>query len=247
MPKALSWCVAAIFDMGGRSPIGAGSAGKFKQRAAMTTEQIKVWSGDFGRSYTERNRFKSVDDFNGFYAGRYGRGRDEINADWLAGIPKDARILEVGANIGNQLAALQRLGFTQLYGVEIQRYSIEESRKLYSGIDVVLGSGLDIPFKDGWFDLVFTNNVLIHISPVNLPTMLKEIGRVTRRYILGFEYYAPEFTEVHYRGHDDLLWKGDYAQLYRDNNPGLVVEREELMPCLDELGNIDKFFLLRKA
>ena len=70
--------------------------------------------------------------------------------------------------------------------------------------------------------------------------------RVCGGRIMGFEYFAPEFTDIPYRGNTNLLWKADYAKLYRENCPGLTVEREQLFPCLDEPGNTDKLFLLKK-
>ena len=212
----------------------------------MTTEQVKVWTGAFGRDYTERNRFANDAEFNDFYLKRYGEPRDKVFSEWLSALPRDAKILEVGANIGNQLRCLQRIGFSRLYGVEIQRHCVDESRSLYTGIDIVEGSGFDIPFKDNWFDLVFTNNVLIHIAPGDLPRMQKEIHRVCGGQIMGFEYFAPELTEIPYRGKTNLLWKADYSKLYREQFPGLNVEREQLFPCLDDTGAIDKLFLLRK-
>jgi pseudaminic acid biosynthesis-associated methylase len=212
----------------------------------MTTRQISVWTGEFGRDYTERNRFEDDAAFNRLYVTRYGHARDNINRGWLGHLPRDAKILEVGANIGNQLRALQRIGFSRLYGIEIQRYCVEESKRIYQGLDIVEGSGFDIPFKDGWFDLVFTNNVLIHIAPADLPKILAEIYRVSGSRIMGFEYFEPTITEIPYRGETNLLWKADYAGLYRKQFSNLKAEREQLFPCLDEPGKTDKMFLLRK-
>lgn len=213
----------------------------------MTTDQIKVWTGEFGRAYTERNRFADAEAFNQLYITRYGRNRDELNREWLSFLPKDARILEIGANIGNQLEALRRIGFSNLYGLEVQRYCVTEAKRLHPEVDIIEGSALDIPFKDGFFDLVFTNNVLIHIAPTDLPILMREVARVCRGHVMGFEYYAPEFTNINYRGNTNLLWKADYSRLYQETCPQFKVEREELFPCLDEPGNVDKLFLLRKT
>jgi pseudaminic acid biosynthesis-associated methylase len=213
----------------------------------MATDQVKVWTGQFGREYTERNRFADDEAFNRLYLERYGRARDAINEDWLREVPREARVLEIGANIGNQLRALRRIGFRRLYGVEIQRYCVEEAKRLNPEVDIIEGSGFDIPFKDGFFDLVFTNNVLIHIAPDDIGGLLDEMQRVTRRWIWGFEYYAPEFTEIPYRGHEHLLWKADYAALFRARFPALRSVREELLDCLDEPGKQDKLYLLEKA
>ena len=155
--------------------------------------------------------------------------------------------MEVGANLGNQLRALRRNGFRQLYGIEIQRYCVEQAKELNPEVDIIEGSAFDIPFKDGFFDLVFTNNVLIHIAPDDIGQVMDEMRRVTRRWIWGFEYYAPTYTEIPYRGHDNLLWKADYGRLFLERFPELRSVREQLMECLDEPGKQDKLYLLELA
>jgi pseudaminic acid biosynthesis-associated methylase len=213
----------------------------------MTTKQLEVWTGEFGRTYTDRNRFEDDAAFNAFYVKRYGRTRDEINSDWLGDMDCEAPVLEVGANIGNQLRALRRFRFRRLFGIEIQRYCVEQSKHINPEVDVVEGSAFDIPFKDAFFNIVFTNNVLIHIAPTDLPEVMDEMYRVSRRYIFGFEYFAPEPTEIRYRGHDNLLWKADYAALFQARFPDLKLVRQELFQCLHEDGTTDKLYLLEKT
>lgn len=212
----------------------------------MQTEQTRVWTGEFGREYTNRNTFETIEDFNRFYVHRYGRSRDKINADWLKTVPRDARILEVGANVGYQLEALRRIGFRNLMGIDIQRNCINKAKSLHPQIDIVHAIASDIPFKDAYFDLVFTNNVLIHMAPHHLPLVLAEMYRVTRQWILGFEYYSPTLTEIQYRGHQALLWKADYASMFKSEFADLMSVREEIIDCLDDPGKQDKFYLLEK-
>lgn len=214
----------------------------------MTTEQIKTWTGAFGADYTERCTFESDDAFNALYETRYGVSRDAINTEWVGHLPRDARILEVGCNIGNQLRALQRLGFSNLYGIDVQRYAVERAKTECRDIDIIVGSAFDIPYKDGFFDLVFTNNVLIHIAPDTIGAVMDEMIRVARGHVWGFEYYAPEFTTINYRGNNDLLWKADYARLFLDRKPGaLKVTKTQIFDCLDEPGNQDICYLLHKT
>ena len=92
----------------------------------MSTSQINVWKGAFGKSYSDRNTFENAEDFQKYYIDRYGMTREEMCEEWLTGLPKDARILEVGPNLGYQLEALKRVGFTNLMGVEIQPYQSTE-------------------------------------------------------------------------------------------------------------------------
>lgn len=213
----------------------------------MATKQQEVWTGSFGRAYTDRNQFEDDGAFNNFYISRYGRTRDEINSDWLGEIDHELPVLEVGANIGNQLRALRRLGFRRLFGVEIQRYCVEQAKLINPEVDVVESSAFDVPFKDSYFNVVFTNNVLIHIAPNDLPKVMDEMYRVSNRYIFGFEYFAPEIQEICYRGHNNLLWKADYAALFLARFPDLKVVRQDLVSCLDEVGTTDKIYLLEKS
>lgn len=213
----------------------------------MNTTTESFWRGDFGRQYTERNTFTGVDDFNALYLRRFGRSRDDLNLDFLADVPRDARVLEVGANIGNQLRALHRLGFRDLHGVELQRYCVEKSKTIEPLVDIVEGSADELPFEDASFDLVYTSNVLIHIPPQILDKVMDEMCRVSRRWIWGFEYWAPSLTEIGYRGHGGVLWKANYAELFLARDPSLSISRSERFEYLDEPGNEDEMYLLSKS
>jgi len=56
-------------------------------------------------------------------------------------------------------------GINNLYGIELQQYAIEKAKALTKRINIIHGVADDIPFKDGYFDMVFTSGVLIHIHP----------------------------------------------------------------------------------
>ena len=194
----------------------------------MLTKQENFWSGDFGKDYTERNSH-SLEDWNNFYLENWGSTRIKMNEVSLDGISKDAKILEVGCNTGMQLRALQKMGFENLYGVEIQKYAAERAKDFTKHVNIVQGSGFDLPFRDGYFDLVCTNGVLIHISPDDLPKIMDEMYRCTSKYIWGWEYFADDVTEINYRGNEGYLWKANYAQLFleRFSDPIVVCRRDK--------------------
>jgi pseudaminic acid biosynthesis-associated methylase len=210
-------------------------------------QQEDFWSGEFGKNYTDRNsRFD--DDLNKAYQTWYGVTRIKMNDAFVGSLPKDARILEVGSNTGMQLASLKRMGFTSLYGIELQDYAVEKAKEYTKGINIIQGSAFDIPFKDNFFDLVFTSGVLIHIAPENLPNVFAEMHRCSKKYIWGFEYYAPKTTPINYRGNDGFLWKADYGKLICDQFKDLSVVKQELYPYVteNEKGNTDSMYLLAK-
>ena len=209
------------------------------------TDQMQFWGGDFGREYNARNP-RTADDCDALCQRNFGLTRTALNTRFVDQVPRSARILEVGCNVGSQLAVLQRMGFQNLYGVEWQHDAVEQSKRLHERLQVIQGSAFDLPFCDGFFDLVFTSGVLIHIAPTDLPTAMREIHRVSARWIWGFEYHAPTLSEVTYRGHAGRLWKADYAALYTQQCPGLTCVRREQLAYV-EGPNIDEMFLLEKA
>ncbi len=213
--------------------------------ASQKTEQIRTWTGDFGREYTDRNTYSPAE-LDEFYRRQYGITRTQLNQKLLEGVPRDARLLEVGCNTGTQLLVLEKMGFTNLYGIEVQSYALDRARHRISAATLTEASAFAIPYADRFFDLVFTSGVLIHIAPADLPAALAEIHRCTNQWIWGFEYYAQETTELAYRGHTSLLWKTDYAWAYMRHFPDLELVREERFRYLEN-ENVDSAFLLRRT
>jgi len=191
-----------------------------------STEQMREWGGEFGKNYTDRNAL-SLDEMEALYKKNYGFTRTELNEKFLNHLDRSTRILEVGSNIGNQLLCLQKMGFYNLYGIELQSYAVELSKSRTKGINIIQGEASDIPFKDNYFNMVFTSGVLIHISPPDLVDVMKEIYRCTRGYIFGLEYYSENPTEIEYRGHQNLLWKMNFASKYLELFDDLDLVKEE--------------------
>ncbi|MBU1255443.1 methyltransferase domain-containing protein [Patescibacteria group bacterium] len=209
------------------------------------TDQIDKWVNVFGKEYTDRNLY-NPHELDKFYKKSWGVTRTEINEEFLSFLDKDkTKILEVGSNIGNQLLSLQLMGFKNLYGIEISKYAVEKSKERTKDINIIYGSAFDLPFKDEYFDLVFTSGVLIHISPKDINFALDEIYRCSKKYIFGFEYYSDEYTEIEYRGNKNMLWKANFCQMYLNRFKDLKFIKEKK---LKYVGNdkVDSVFLLEK-
>ncbi|GLR18847.1 pseudaminic acid biosynthesis-associated methylase [Portibacter lacus] len=214
----------------------------------MNTEQISFWTGEFGEKYTERNSYDS-EGWDEFYRNNWGSTKPEMNDEFLGHLPKSSKILEVGSNTGMQLNGLQRNGFKQLYGVELQRYAVERSKDFTKNVNLIQGSGFDLPFKDEFFDVTCTNGVLIHIAPKDLPKIMGEMYRTSKKHIWGFEYFDKEITEINYRGNIGYLWKADYAKIFMEQFPDLILVKKKMFPYVSatEKGNIDCMYLLEKS
>jgi len=208
------------------------------------TDQIQQWSSKFGKEYTERNPH-TTEVMDELYKKQFGLTRTELNLTFLGNFDRSIKILEVGSNVGAQLQGLQKIGFKNLYGIEIQSYAVEVSKQHTKNINLIQGSAFDIPFKDSYFDLVFTSGVLIHINPDDLSIAIREIYRCASEYIWGFEYYADKRSEIQYRGHRNLLWKDNFAKLYLDKFRDLELVKEKHIKYIDN-DNVDSMFLIKK-
>jgi len=214
----------------------------------METKQQDFWKSTFGKEYTDRNSFSRIE-YDKSYNATWGTTKIAMNDKSIGHLDRATRILEVGCNTGMQLRVLQDMGFKDIYGVELQSYAVEESKKHLENINVIQGSGFDLPFRDSFFDLVCTNGVLIHISPDDIPTIMSEMYRCSRKYIWGFEYFSNEIQSINYRGNSDYLWKANFAQLFLNQFSDLRLVSQQDYPYINKenLGNTDRMYLLEKV
>lgn len=206
--------------------------------------QEKNWSNSFGDEYTDRNE-QPLKDMEAMTKSYYGLTQTELNRRFLPGMPLNARILEVGCNVGNQLLCLQTMGFSNLCGIDINSCAIEKAKQRTHGINLLKGSAFDLPFKDSFFDLIFTSMVLVHIKPDDLPLAMSEIYRCSKKYIWGIEYHSETPTEIQYRGMSDMLWRQNFIKLWLELFQ-LKVVKKEFLKYLDS-DNVDVVYLLQKG
>ena len=122
------------------------------------------------------------------------------------------RVLEIGCNRGHNLVAFSEIlgPEVELVGVEPNLSALHLARRSTDEAGFLAGTVYDLPFKSGYFDLVFSCGVLIHVPNERLPTALGELDRVTSRYLLLIEYFSEEDEELVYRGKTGLLWKRNF-------------------------------------
>jgi pseudaminic acid biosynthesis-associated methylase len=219
--------------------------------ATKTTKQLDAWQTDFGRDYTERNP-TSAEEMDATLEAYYGGVKKSGIFRKFLGPERfpSGKVLEVGCNVGAQLAILQSVNpGLELYGIEPQSFALERARKAHSQIDFRQGTAYALPFADDYFNVVMTNGVLIHIAPDDLPDALAEIHRTSKRYIFCHEYYSKDMREVSYKGHSALLWKMDYMQQYLRQFPELqtvdvqylqYVDPEDGSPLTDQICLLEK-------
>jgi len=167
-----------------------------------------LWAGEFGNAYIERNISA-------------GNGREQF-WNMIVTAYSIERVLEVGCNVGVNLRLISKLiSPTAVYGVDINERALELLRSSLPTINTIWSPARELPFRDKWFDLVFTVGVLIHQPESALPIVMSEIVRCSRRHVLCVEYFAEETMEVPYRGQQHALFKRNYGQIYQDMFPHL--------------------------
>ena len=202
-----------------------------------------MWQGEFGENYALRAG--NALDRNGLR--RLRRNWGQILSRAVS--PEVSSVLEVGANIGRNLVALDGM-VGQLCAVEPNYHCCKEmhDNPTLGEALVLQGHSFALPFSDSCIDLVFTSGVLIHIAPSDLIDATAEIIRVARHYVLCIEYFSREPMSIPYRDiGEGYLFKRDFGSWYLDHYPALdVVDYGFLWSRVDS-GDDLNWWLFRKC
>ncbi len=190
---------------------------------------LDIWKSDFGDEYTDRCDAPPKEQRRRIIQGVL----DEIT-------PR--RVLDIGCNTGRHLEWIQEHGDYELWGLEPNQKALGGARRRLPQVNLVEGNAFDLPFEDGFFDLVYTVGVLIHIPPDDIARAMREIVRVARGHVFFYEYFAEDWTEVEYRGNKHFLWKTDFRRAYLDSCPELTEVRFETIDA--GAGLLDSWGLL---
>lgn len=176
------------------------------------TEQEKFWAGEFGTDYISRNKGDALLASNLSFFSKALR---------QAGSPSSC--IEFGANIGMNLKALKLLypGQEQ-HAIEINPKAVAQLVDVIPNQNVINDSIIAFRPERIW-DLVLIKGVLIHINPDSLPEVYDSLVAACGRYLLVAEYYNPVPVKIPYRGHNDRLYKRDFAGEIMDRHPKMVL------------------------
>jgi spore coat polysaccharide biosynthesis protein SpsF len=164
------------------------------------TEQEVFWAGEFGNDYIGRNKSEEylASNLNFFSKAFNQLGRPES-------------LIEFGANVGMNLRAIKLLfPNIDLFGLEINKNAANELENVIGSDNVFNGSIFDFE-TSRQYDVSLIKGVLIHINPEMLSVVYEKLYKTSNKYILVCEYYNPSPVTVNYRGHNDRLFKRDFA------------------------------------
>ena len=164
------------------------------------TEQESFWAGNFGVEYIERNK-----------SAEYLASNLNFFSKALARVGTPDSLIEFGPNIGMNLKAIKLLfPHIDLSAVEINEDAAKILEETISKESISQCSIFDFePSKKAEVSLI--KGVLIHINPDMLDVVYSKLYAASKRYILVCEYYNPAPVTINYRGHDDRLFKRDFA------------------------------------
>ena len=201
------------------------------------TEQESFWQGEFGNQYSDRNKNEKLLASN-----------LSLFSSVLKSTGKIDSLIEFGANIGMNLISLkQLLPDAEISGIEINKKAYKNLEKLIGKKNSYCQSINNFTFEKT-YDLCLIKGVLIHINPEQLSEVYHKLYLASKKYILIAEYYNPTPVSMPYRGHENKLFKRDFAGEMLDKfqdlfllDYGFVYHRDNLFPQ-DDIN----WFLLKK-
>jgi spore coat polysaccharide biosynthesis protein SpsF len=169
------------------------------------TEQENFWANEFGTQYIERNQGEQLlaSNLNFFTKALQQAGRIES-------------CIEFGANIGMNLKALKLLyPSIRPNAIEINENAANSLGDFIGKDNVYNGSIFEYKVESK-VQLSLIKGVLIHINPNMLQKVYEQLYNSSEKFILIAEYYNPTPVSLNYRGHEDRLFKRDFAGEFLD-------------------------------
>lgn len=142
-------------------------------------------------------------------------------------------VLDVGCGMGRLVRQLWTRG-VDAHGVDVAPPVIEHGNSQAPG-RFHQGSALDLPFPDERFDTLLSTGCLVHIAPGDVPRVLAEFHRVTRRYLFvrlattpdrdrrwhltvqPRPWWEQEFIKAGFRRHPRMLQVRSFVHLQQDD------------------------------
>ncbi|MFZ1705112.1 MAG: pseudaminic acid biosynthesis-associated methylase [Saprospiraceae bacterium] len=172
------------------------------------TEQEQFWAGSFGNEYIQRNQGDTLLASNVHFFSKALQRAGLINS-----------CTEFGANVGMNMKALQILyPGCHLKGIEINEMAAKELALVIGNQNVFNASIFDLDSLQP-SELSLIKGVLIHLDPSMLPSVYQSLYDLSTMYILIAEYYNPVPVSISYRGHDNKLFKRDFAGEFLEKFP----------------------------
>lgn len=126
------------------------------------------------------------------------------------------KICEAGCNVGNNLLAFPK--DFDIVGFDLNEKSLLKAKKKFPYFNFERQDIKKTSFPESYFDLVFTRGVLIHIPKNEIEDVLKELLRISKKWIMNLEYFGTDGQMIEWKRGDDLLWYRNMKKLWSEFN-----------------------------
>lgn len=128
-----------------------------------------------------------------------------------------SRVLEYGCGVGRHLRYIWEMPGVEGYGFDQSATMVANmadwAREELLGQRVTVGAPIGrLPYRDNEFDIVFTSEVLVHVCPEDVPGILAELARISKRLVFHLE--PDPKVEVASNAHNGC-WSHDLLDYYQ--------------------------------
>ncbi|WP_435021718.1 class I SAM-dependent methyltransferase [Tundrisphaera sp. TA3] len=186
--------------------------GKYAWHKAMR-KTLGRWPGVKRRVvYADPREYWTLRGGHDYFREQEGQLARTHRAEWVArriSHYQPESILEVGCGYGKLVRCMRAQTGAPIVGVDFSPSQLGKARDYLEGlndIDLILASGVRLPFPDNAFDMVVTSAVILHNEPELAEAIRREVVRVGRRFAAH-----NEDTDVTYNryGYDTAAWYRD--------------------------------------
>ena len=133
----------------------------------------------------------SLDSYWNQYAEDFATNYNEEMAKFIRDLALSLRVsnmLEIGCSAGNDLRLFP--SDFDVNGIDQSEFAVNIAQKNLPAFKFNTASASTIPFDDSSVDFVFTRNMLNYIESSDVEKIIKELYRVSKKYILNIERFA---------------------------------------------------------
>lgn len=148
----------------------------FRGRAFLCRDCAERYRGKPVPVEVRRRFYAEIDRVYPDWSNTYGQYNPPVGLlAFIDRLPRDTRILEVGAGGGFTLERLHAIGFSRLTGLDLTESTLAAMRDRAPTAYLVAADAEALPFRDGSFDLLLSSDVVEH-----LPALEKHFAEAAR-------------------------------------------------------------------
>jgi len=112
-------------------------------------------------------------------------------------VPYESKLLDIGCNTGSTIFKLHLCGYTNVYGIDVDKKRIQQGKQDYDQISdrLIDYDGIELPFGDNSFDVVTMFDVIEHIPELERYISL-QVKRVLKQDGILILQTPNKFTNI---------------------------------------------------